>query len=118
MATYMIRMVTATANTMTEPSFARMEGSRSKGRVPRGRAASSMLGPSSAGAMRPIPVFQERISDDVHRADVPGLARVVGKLPADPGDVGVDHSAPRVVAVAPHPLHELVPTEDHARVPD
>jgi hypothetical protein len=32
-AIYRIRMVTATANTITEPSLARMLGSRSRGRI-------------------------------------------------------------------------------------
>ena len=37
-----------------------------------------------------------------------GSFAVLAELAADPGDVRVDDAAARVVAVAPHPVHQLV----------
>src|SRR5439155_946870 len=110
-ATYMMRMVTATAKTMTDPSLARIVGSRSRGRMAI-RNSDGRWGGSFA-----VPVLHERVADPVDRSDVPWLGGLVAKLPPDPGHVGIHHPPPGVVAVPPHPVHELVPAEHHAWVP-
>src|SRR5207244_2855437 len=102
-ATYIIRMVTATANTMTDPSLARIEGRRSRGRI-----AISAPPPECS---RLLPILVECVPDPVDGPDVPGLRRLVAELPPDPGDMGIHHAPTCVVAVPPHPVHQLVPAE-------
>src|SRR6266540_7198430 len=97
-------MVAATANTITDPSFALTVGSRSSGRI-------AMFEPL------PSAVLAERIAHAVHGADVLRLGRLVPELPPDPGHVRVHHPPPGVVAIAPHPVHELVPIHHNARRP-
>src|SRR3990172_3101295 len=91
-----MRMVTATANTMVDPSLARMVGRRSSG----------VLTAS----------LQEGVPHAVHGPDEPGLVDVLAELPPDPGDVGVDDPPAGVIAVAPDAVHELVPALDDAGV--
>ena len=63
---YMMRMVTATAKTMTEPSFARIEGNRSSGRIQRQ--------PGSPGPRSRV-AFAEGVADAVDGSDVARLPR-------------------------------------------
>src|SRR6266511_4871054 len=103
---YMIKMVTATANTITEPSLALIVGRRSSGRM-----ATSL--PDPFGHLSSL--FLKGVPDTVHGADVLRLGRLFPELAADPCNVGIDDSPAGVVAVAPHPVHQLIPTEHHAR---
>src|SRR5512141_3098760 len=95
---YTSAIVMPTANTMTEPSFARIVGMRWSG--------------FTSGVL----VLAERVPDAVDGADEAGLVAVLRELPSDARDVRVDHPAARVVAVPPDPVHELFAREDHARL--
>ena len=53
-------------------------------------------------------VFLEGVPHAVHGADEPWLVAVLAELATDPGDVGVDDATTRVVAVAPHAVHQLI----------
>src|SRR2546425_1633555 len=105
-------MVTSTASTVTDPSLTRIDDSRSRGRTSASLRTSAnwcFMAGSRGGR------FNERVADPVHGLDVPGLGRLVAELAPDARDVAVDHPAPGVVPVAPDPLHELLPSEHHAR---
>src|SRR6266496_284135 len=65
--TYIIRMVTATANTMTDPSLMRMDVSRSSGLV--------AISGGSLGTSLIHPVLSERVS---HAVDGPDVLRFRG----------------------------------------
>ncbi len=89
-------IVTPTATTIVDPSLARIVGSRSSG----------------AAHVR----LPEGVPHAVHGADESRLQAVLAELAADPGDVRIDHPSARVVAVAPHAVHQLVPAHHHAGV--
>src|SRR3954451_18545742 len=82
---------------MTDPSLARIDRNRSRGRID----TRSLL---------------ERVPDTVHRADEPRLVAVLAELAADARDVGVDNPTARVVAVAPDAVHQRVAAQHHAGV--
>src|SRR5262249_49844709 len=94
---YTSATVRTTANTITEPSLARIVGTR----------CSRVI----AGSL-----VRERVADAVHGPNVAGLGAVLAQLAADAGHVRVDHASAGVVAVAPHAVHQLLAREYHAGV--
>src|SRR3990172_4594658 len=93
---YTSAIVIPTANTMTEPSFARIVGSRWRN--------------VTSGSL----VLAERVADPVHGSDEPGLGPILTELASDPRHVRVDDPAACVVAVSPDAVHQLLAREDHA----
>src|SRR4249919_3046838 len=92
---YTSRRVIPTANTMTDPSFDRIVGSRCRS--------------VTTGSLVP-----ERVADAVNRADEPRLGAILAQLPANARHVRIDHASTRVVAVAPDAIHQLLAAEDDA----
>src|SRR4029453_4418421 len=80
---------------MTDPSFDRIVGSRCRS--------------VTAGSLAP-----ERVADAVHRADEPRLGAILPPLPADARHVRIDDASPRVVAIPPDAIHQLLAAEDDA----
>src|SRR3989304_2349653 len=64
----------------------------------------------ASGAASPVAVL-ERVADAVHRSDEARFGAVLAELAPDPGDVRVHDAPTRVVAVAPHAVHQLLPRE-------
>src|SRR4029453_7912461 len=91
------RRVIPTANTMTDPSFDRIVGSRCRS--------------VTAGSLVP-----ERVADAVHRADEPRLGAVLAQLPPDARNVRIDDASTGVVAIPPDAIHQLLAAEDDARL--
>src|SRR6185503_7340491 len=89
------RRVIPTANTMTDPSFERIVGSRCRS--------------VTAGSRVP-----ERVADAVDRTNEPRLGAILAQLPADARHVRIDDASTRVVAVAPDAIHQLLAAEDDA----
>ena len=84
------QIVTATAKTMTEPSFGPDR------RQPVERPATSPTG------LAPWNAYPTPWTVRMNRGSA-----VLAELAADPGHVGVDDAAARVVAVPPHAVHQL-----------
>src|ERR671910_1415524 len=99
---YTSATVSPTAKTITEPSLARIVGSFSNGRI-------------LTGGLRSRRVVAERVADAVHGSNEP-CRSVLTQLAPQPRDVRVDDAPSRVVTVAPHAIHQLLPCEHHTGV--